>query len=150
MIILKFYRFTGFGIFTNERNFQNQTKICEKVIGRTDERRPCPMASVSGGRLWGGGKSRRSGAAPAGYRSNSQRTSDTFSAQCSSGSGREALRLPRQERLRNAGFSLLPTDARRTRLPSDTAFFLVLRCGGERAPGGFFSRRMYWLRKCCR
>ena len=67
-----------------------------------DEKIPERVASVCGGRLQRGGKSKRSEVPPDGHRSDSSGIFDKFPTQRSSGSVRVALRLTRPPGLRDA------------------------------------------------
>ncbi len=68
---------------------------------KADESGPGPVGGAFGGRLRGGGKSKRPGGVPDRDRRNSTGMPDAFPSQCASGFGREVQILPRQERLRD-------------------------------------------------
>ena len=89
----------------NHKRLSSESRFLNAVMsfgGKADESIQGQVVCVDGGRLKRCGKSNRSEAPPDGYRSDSSGKLYAFPTQRSSGSVREALRLPRPPGLRNA------------------------------------------------
>ena len=89
----------------NHKRLSSESRFLNAVMsfgGKADESIQGQVVCVDGGRLKRCGKSNRSEAPSDGYRSDSSGKLYAFPTQRSSGSVREALRLPRPPGLRNA------------------------------------------------